>query len=344
VAKKRRQTKIPTPAWDTQHGAIGRRLLGRSFQFYGAVVTVVLIVAALGVIGYAFWEDEAEKRGRPGSTAVQIEDTKYRLDYYSARLKMYVDQVGGPEANGAAPGVALPAVAETLVREQVIRDFAEELDVSASDDEIKAETATRLGIAVDDESFDTVYEQELARTGLTDEQYRDMVEATVLTNKLLEHFTAEQPETAEAVNYRQIVVSTQEEADGILAELEGGADFKELAGEKSLDTAAKETGGEVGWSPKGASPALDEALFAAKVGEPTTIPGTSTVLVVEVTDKDDAFKLEEGHKANLASVALNEWIGEKRDSLTIVNNMDINGEFDQDKVAWAISRVYPEQG
>ena len=60
MPKKRRKAKIPTPAWERPRGAIGSRILGRGFQFYGAVAVGVLIIVAMGIVGYAFLNDELE--------------------------------------------------------------------------------------------------------------------------------------------------------------------------------------------------------------------------------------------------------------------------------------------
>ena len=339
MAKKRRQAKIPTPRWEEHRGgAIGNTLLGQSFQFYGLIAVIALVVVALGIVGYAFWKDEAEKRGRPGSTAVQVEDTKFRLDYFSDRLSMFVDQVGGQASQAGAFTTAVPAVAETLIREEIVRRFAEGL--VASDEEIGAEIATRLGITVDDESFDTVFEQELSRSGLTEEEYRDMIRASVLQNKLLERFTSQLPEAAESVRYRQILVSTQEQADELIADIEGGGDFAALAAERSLDTATKEAGGEVGWVPRGVNLSTEDLIFATEVGEVTSIPTASGVLVIEVEEKADSRAIEEEQKTPLAARALQDWIEERRGEVEIVNNMDLQ-DGDGDKIAWAVERVYP---
>ncbi len=86
MTRKRRQGKIPTPAWDRPHGTIGSRVLGRGFQFYGAVVISLLIGLALAILGYAFLADYLETQGRPGSTALQVDDTRFRLDHFSNRM------------------------------------------------------------------------------------------------------------------------------------------------------------------------------------------------------------------------------------------------------------------
>lgn len=239
MPKKRRRAKIPTPAWERPRGAIGRRILGRSFQFYGAVVVGVLIVAALGIVGYAFLNDYVEKQRRPGSTAIQVEDTHFRLDYFSNRLKMYVGQFGGQGTDAAQPTTALPAVSNLLIQEEIVRRFASEFEVTASEDEIQEAIAKRLGITVDDETFDVVFQQELVRSGIKEPDYRKLIEAGVLRDKLLEKFEERVPASAESAHYRQILVSTEEAAQEIRNQVEDGGDFVALAKEKSLDTSRK---------------------------------------------------------------------------------------------------------
>ncbi len=339
MAKRRRQAKIPTPAWDRPRGAIGSRVLGRGFQFYGTVAVGLILLVALGVIAFAFGADELEKRKRPGSTAVQVEDTSFRLDYFSSRLTMFVNQNGGQAV--VDPVSALPAVSEILVREEVVRRFAGELDLTATEEEIQAEIATRMGIQPDDSTFDTVFQQELIRSGISEPDYRDMTEAAVLTDKAREKFLEDVPESAESVRYRQIGVSEQEKADELVSELQGGADFAALAAEDfNLDVANKENGGKVGWVPRGVLDAsTEELVFALNRGEVTTIPTGSGVLVVEMLKKDDDHPVTEDQREPLAQRLLDDWFDEKRQTLNIVDNMDLGGG-DPDKINWAIERAY----
>jgi len=338
VPKKRRRAKIPTPAWERPRGTIGRRLLGRGFQFYGAVLVGLLIAGGLGFVVYGFGADELEKRARPGSTAIQVEDTRYRLDYFASRLTMYVDQSGGQGV--VQPSSALSAVSGLIIREEIVRRFAGELEVTATDDEIREGIASRLGITADDESFDVVFRQELARTGISEPDYRQMAEAAVVTDKLGEKFLAEVPESAESVHYRQIVVSEQATAEDIRGQIEGGADFAALAAENSLDTATKDKGGDVGWVPRGIlSASTEELIFAMKVGEITVIPTPAGVMVIEMLEKDDDHPVQEDRKEPFAARLLADWIDEKKLSLSIVNNMDPNSG-DPDKISWVVNRAY----
>jgi len=340
VPKKRRQAKIPTPAWERPRGAIGSRVLGRGGQFYGAVVVGVLIAVALGVIGYAFLSDYVEKQRRPGSTAIQVEDTKLRLDYFSNRLKMYVGTEAGQGTEAAQPTSALPAVSNLLIQEEIVRRFAGELKVSASDDEIKNAIATRIGAKADDPNFDLVFQQEVIRSELSEDEYRRMVEASVLSDKLRAEFEKEVPQTAESVHFRQILVGSDAKAQEIRDKLDAGEDFAALAAQNSLDTSTKESGGDVGWIPKGVlAPSLEELIFPLNPKELTTIPIAQGVFVVEMLEKDSAHEVEDAQKSSLASRAFQDWVEEKSKSVTIVNNMDL-GSGDSKKIEWAVTRAY----
>jgi hypothetical protein len=314
--------------------------MGRGFQFYGAVLVGLLIAGGLGFVFYGLGAEELEKRGRSGSTAIQVEDTRYRLDHFASRLTMYVDQNGGPGI--VQPSTALPAVSDLLIQEEVVRRFAGEMDVTATEDEIREEIASRLGITADDESFDVVFQQELVRSDLPETGYRQMIEAAVVTEKLREEFLAQVPESADSVHYRQIVVSEQATADEIKQEIEDGGDFAALAAENSLDPATKDDGGDVGWLPRGVlGPSTEELVFALEPGGLITIPVSGGVLLIEMLKKDSDHPVEEDQQAPLAAGLLADWIGDNKQSLSIVNNMDIVGGGDQDKIQWVLDRAYP---
>jgi foldase protein PrsA len=340
VPKKRRRAKIPTPAWERPRGTIGRRLLGRGFQFYGAVAVVAVTVVGVGVIvgaiGYIEVADELEKRGRPGSTAIQVEDARFRLDYFASRMTMYVDQSGGQGV--VQPPSALPAVSDLLIQEEIVRRFAGEKDVTVTDDEIREEIASRLGITADDESFDDVFQQELLRSELSETDYRQMIEAAVVTDKLREKFLAEVPASADSVHYRQIVVSEPEKADELVAEIEAGGDFAALAAQDfNLDFANKEEGGDVGWVPRGVLDAsAAELIFPMEVGEITVIPTPGGMLVIEILEKAGDHPVEEDQKEPLAARLFDEWIQEKQQPIEVQNFV----LSENSKCNWAVGQAF----
>ena len=340
MPKKRRQAKIPTPAWERPRGALGSRILGRGGQFYGAVVVGLLVAVALGVVGYAFGNDYIEKQRRPGSTAIQVEDTHFRLDYFSNRLKMYVGQFGGQGSDAAQPATAVPAVVDLLIEEEIVRRFASEMDVEATEEETKQAIASRLGITADDATFDVVYQQELSRSGISEQDYQGMVRASVLIDKLRTKFLEKVPPSAESVRFRQILVGTDAAAQEIRGAIEAGGDFAALAKEKSLDTQTKDSGGEAGWVPRGVLGAsVEELVFVLEPNEVTTIPTAQGSLVIQMLEKAPSRAVEDDDKAPLAERAFAKWVEEKKGSIVLVNNMDLSAG-DSKKIEWAVSRAY----
>ena len=128
--------------------------------------------------------------------------------------------------------------------------FASEMGLSATEDEIQDEIASRMGINKEDPTFATRFQEELNRTKSTEDEYREVATAAVLRRKALEKFKNDVPASTEQINYRQIAVASQTEADDLRAQIEGGADFAALAKEKSLDSATKENGGSAGLDSK----------------------------------------------------------------------------------------------
>lgn len=77
----------------------------------------------------------------------------------------------------------------------------------------------------------------------------------------------------ESVTARHILVKTEDEAKAIIAQLNAGADFIQLAKEKSIEPGAKDSGGDLGTFTKGKMvPEFETAAFAQKAGTFSTEP------------------------------------------------------------------------
>lgn len=172
-------------------------------------------------------------------------------------------------------------VLDQLITEKLIRQKAQEEEISVSDQEYENELATLKEQLPSEEMF----EQLLTQQGLTEEAFREQLETNLLIEKLLEpkievsdeevrsHFdeNKEQFGQPEQVKMKQIVVETEEEAQKALDRLEDGEDFAEVAQDVSTDTQTKESGGDAGTVSKGdlaqMDPNLEEEVFALEKGE-----------------------------------------------------------------------------
>ena len=90
------------------------------------------------------------------------------------------------------------------------------------------------------------------------------------------------------VKARHILVKTKEEALEIIKQLDGGADFEELANERTTDPSGKTTGGDLGYfAPGQMVPEFEKAAFALDIGAYTKEPIQSQFgwHVIKVEDK-----------------------------------------------------------
>jgi len=90
---------------------------------------------------------------------------------------------------------------------------------------------------------------------------------------------------------RHILVKSEDEAKAVIAELDAGKDFAQLAKDKSLDSSAK-AGGELGWfKPGGMVPEFSRAAAELQKGSYTKKP-VQTVHGWHVIKLDDSKDLE----------------------------------------------------
>ena len=338
MPRKRRQGKIPTPAWEQPHSALTSTFLGRSPQFYGLVGAVLLVLAAGGVVGYAVLSDYLADRNRPNATAVRVDDVKYDLRYFTNRVKALVQSSGG--AGAVSAQTAIPQMADQIVEEYIMRRFGSEKDAAATEDEINTEIATRMGLSgKDDPNFQTRFQEELARTGINETLYRDMAAATVIRKKVLDKFTAEVSASDESIRFRQILVRDQAAADDLREQIEAGGDFAALAQESSLDPVTKSNGGEVGWVPRGVlDEKIEEQLFGQEVNIITTYSTGSGAYVLQVEEKSPDRPLDENQKSVLAQKTLADWTTEKADGLTVEEFVTTN----EDNARYVVERAFPQ--
>jgi len=334
-----RRRKIPTPSWEHQQpGTLGRRLDASAWKLWATAGVILLVIASLGVVGWGFLSDYIEDQNRPGSTAIKVEDREYSVRDFTRRAQLYVSQNGGQ--NNAF--IVVPTVSADLIEEALLLKFAAEKNVEATDDEVKAEIATTLGITADDPNFDARFQEDLTTTELTEQQYGDMARADVLKTKLTEVFKSEVPDTLPSVHFRQIQVTDQATADDIVTQLNDGADFAALYAEHQQGfTEDDTTGGDGGFVPEGyLDDATEGILFSLEPNEVTTYPTQSAVFVYQLLEKSDTQTVTDDQKNTLSANGYTEWLQEKRDGSDITNELDVSdANIDQDKYFYVLEHA-----
>lgn len=338
MPKRKRSTRIPTPAWQPSPPRLGG--LGWAWGAKGLLVGAIvgLVILAVAVIFFAFLRDYLEERSRPGSAAVTVGQTTFDLDYFARRLRLFVLENGLGSLVVQQPEVAVQLVAGELVEEETLRTFAPELEVSLTAAELDEGLAERLGLEKSDPNFPTAYQQELLRSGFSDQEYRQLVEADLLAEKVRERLGQNIAAEGEQVHYRQIRVSSQQEGEDIIGRLIKGEDFAELAKQLSLDTATAANGGDVGWLARGqGDQELEDTLFALQPGQISNVfsRGGSLFFVFQVVERQ-VRPLDSDQREQVLDQNYREWLQEKGLNLEVINYV-LN---DDGKLRWALNRVY----
>ncbi|MDI4645375.1 peptidylprolyl isomerase [Cohnella hashimotonis] len=97
-------------------------------------------------------------------------------------------------------------------------------------------------------------------------------------------------DTAEQVRASHILLATKAEAEAVLKDLKGGADFATVAKEKSTDTGSQASGGDLGFFGKGAmNEQFETAAFKLKKGEMSgVVESPNGFHIILLTDRKDA--------------------------------------------------------
>jgi len=161
-------------------------------------------------------------------------------------------------------------------------------------------------------------------TGLSESDYRRLLEGMLYREKLEEVITAQVPTSAEQVRARHILLETREEAEDALARLRAGEDFEELAAELSQDTATKEQGGDLGWFPREQMTAtFSEAAFALQPGEISDVVETEFGYhIIRVDEREADRELDAAARWQIERKAISDWFAAQRVSQNVVRSWD----------------------
>ncbi len=150
----------------------------------------------------------------------------------------------------------------------------------------------------------------LSAMGITETEFRSMVEDQLLYQKLSDAMAAQVPTSAEQIHARHILVDTEAKAKEIEDKLKAGGDFAQLAKADSQDTATKDKGGDLGWFPQGKmSPQFDDVAFKLQVNQISDpVKTASGYEIIQVLEKDPNRPLDPRELAQRRSNALPQWL------------------------------------
>lgn len=196
---------------------------------------------------------------------------------------------------------------QSMITSELIDQEAKKANVTVTEKDIDAEIEDLKAQFGGEAAFNAA----LSQSSMTVEDLRAQMpmqvklrkilepQVTVTDEEIQEYYDTNKASFSEEEQVRasHILVKTKEEADEILKQLKEGADFAELAKEKSADTGSAENGGDLDFFKRGDMVAeFSDAAFSLKVGEISdAVKSDYGYHIIKVTDHKDAkdYTLEE---------------------------------------------------
>jgi parvulin-like peptidyl-prolyl isomerase len=262
------------------------------------------------------------------TTVLEVNDTSIKMKYFLKRVSL-------ARTN---PRTML----QTLADEQIIKQTAPQppYSIRVSDEDIDRaieEAARGQSEATNEHAFDAWYRQQLEHTGFSAAEYRDLVRANLLTQRLTRYLAERVPTVAEQVHLYMITQGSLEDAREVKSRLDAGEDFFALARELNVDEELKARGGDLGWYPRSALAAnLARAAFEElEIGQSSSplVFDEQLVVIIMVAERAAARQIEEDTLQNLESRVLEDWLQQEyRHHRVVVHGLK-NG-FDGETEAW----------
>lgn len=192
------------------------------------------------------------------------------------------------------------------------------------DDVLIAQEAAKQGVVVSDADLDAemskavesaggqaAFEQSLVAAGQTLDDARTLQRTQMLNNLMRDRVLASIGNIGEQIHYRHILVDSQATAEALLAQIQAGADFAQVARQSSQDSLTKENGGDSGWVPRGVliSKEVEDAAFSLQPGQVSGVIQSSFGFhIVQVIERDPARQLDQNQVLKLQQQAVEQWL------------------------------------
>ena len=157
-------------------------------------------------------------------------------------------------------------------------------------------------------------------SGQTLDEARALQRTPMLNNLMRDRVLANVPTTAEQVHARHSKGDSEATAKELLAQIQAGADFAQLAQQASQDNLTRDSGGDLGWFPRGVlvSKEVEDAAFALQPGQVSGVVHSAFGYhIVQVIERDPARQLDPEQLLKVQQQAVEQWLAGLRASADV---------------------------
>jgi parvulin-like peptidyl-prolyl isomerase len=194
-----------------------------------------------------------------------------------------------------------------MIHQSLIEQAAQEMDITASDEEVAESLA----------EFEDALAETMDETNVTAEEVADMERKAIIGRKFVDQIAKDVPSEAPYYHARHVLCSERGPCEAALTRLEAGEDFVAVAAEVSEDETTANRGGDLDWIPRLdginvlPSAELEAALFALEPGQRSpVIESDFGYHVVELIEIDAARALDDDQSFQLRQRSVETWLAD----------------------------------
>ena len=180
----------------------------------------------------------------------------------------------------------------------------------------------------------------LRASGLTRDEYYDLATAAMLAGRLRDGFEENIGASAPHVRLSRIRLTDSAAAEEVRATAMEGADFAELAAERTADTQHRDDGGALGWFPLALlDDEVVEAISGLQAGEIAPIVDSGLFFdLYLVAEREDERELDGRQVGQLVAQMFSEWRDVERLAIAVVVDLaDSEEQWIADRVASTVN-------
>jgi parvulin-like peptidyl-prolyl isomerase len=251
----------------------------------------------------------------PIPLAASVNNTGIPLDFYEAEVARFEQAKNQSGIDLATIPDYRLNILEALIDLKLLVLGAAQADQQVS----QADLDQRISEIISERGSPEAFDQWLTENGYSLEEFQAALTDEILAAKMVAMITEMVPASTEQVRARHILVATQEEAEGLLARINAGEDFGELAQLFSIDASTRPAGGDLGWFPMGYLlwPEIDQAAFDLEPGEVSSVVESELGYHLVETLERGEHQLDYQARLYLQELAVQDWLNNQRNTADI---------------------------
>jgi peptidyl-prolyl cis-trans isomerase C len=279
---------------------------------------ILLVITCLTLVGCGQGNSEPTPTptiGIPTPTmepmAAIVNGEGITIAQYQAELDRYV--MASNDTGVSAPGDIEPRILilDDLINENLLSQAAYQSGFQVNESELDA----RLTRLADQIGGVQAMQDWQSSHGYSDASLRQALQRSISATWMRDKILGDVPLQTEQVHACQILLSDEQSALAVKAQLDAGVNFSELA--YQYDSV---TGGDLGWFPRGYLTIIEveNAAFSLEAGQYSD-PVASGIgwHIILVIEKDPAHALSPDSLLSMQHQALNAWLTQRRSESTI---------------------------